>query len=89
MGLRWSTPRVFGVSYGTRIGPGRSVGCLPMLGLFVVLGGVIEAAQSAVTWLAVPLLIVLFWSIRWMKRQQHAVVMNPPSRSQASVSNRR
>ena len=91
MGLRWSTPRVMGVSYSTRLGPSRSVGCLPMLGLFLILGGVVEVAHGlSQMWFAFAALLgALAWSIQWMRRQQAAALFEPRNQSQASVSNRR
>lgn len=92
MGLHWSTPRVMGVSYSTRIGVRKGPAS-------TVIGGLVLCALLWVLvvqfWYAIlallPLLAVLAWSIQWMNRQQRIAAMNhrPPNQSQASVSNRR
>ena len=92
MGLYFSTPRVFGFGFSTRVGVHKgpvstAVGGLILSALILML---LVHFWKLVLALLLPL-AVLAWSIRWMNRQQRAAAMNPPppNRSQAAVSNRR
>jgi hypothetical protein len=87
MGLHWSTPHVMGVGYTAHLGPRRSVGCLPLLVFFLAFGVLTSVVHAWYVFL--PLLVVLAWSIRWMKQQQTAAALNPPNRLDALNPGRR
>jgi len=96
MGLRWSTPRVLGFSYGVHIrGPRRDSPASTALGYGMLFGLTILALTYLihVWYVAVPIAVILGGLVLLGKLAQRRETMprSAPdkSRPQASVSNRR
>ena len=90
MGFRWSTPRVFGVSYSTRIGPRPDSAAAAVFGGLLI--GVLVLGLALRFWyVTVPLVVLVGGLVIYGKHVQRieAAPRTPPRRSQASVSNRR
>jgi hypothetical protein len=90
MGLYWSTPRVLGFGFGTRIGSGRRGGCTTPLAYFVLFFVVFELGWFAVHhwYVALPVAFV-FCMFMAHRAKRRAAIIQQRNQSQAAVSNRR
>ncbi len=90
MGLRWSTPRVFGFSYSTRIGPRPNGRFATGLGAAILVTALL-GVMLHFWYITIPLIVVLAGIVIYGKHVQRleTAPRTPPNRSQASISNRR
>lgn len=91
MGLYWSTPRVLGFGFSSRLGSGRRGGCTTPLAYFLVFFVVFELGWFAVHHWYVALPVVFVFCIFMAHRVKRRADQAPRERnqSQAAVSNRR
>lgn len=105
MGMYWSTPRVLGVGYSTRLAPRHGHGCGGLLIGLIVLGAVIILTQVLLSawYVTLPIALGLWWchragtirarnpsiSPRRVMRLALRPYRDTPDTPQAAVSDRR